>query len=432
MVYLETKDHRGERRVIRKRFRYDEYDDPLEEALSLQEEVENGLDSLEWCREKWPNPKNPEKAFIVRRSIPPPQTWTAEHVNEDPRSIWDGKSLRQWVTGGMVRDERGNWKPSDDPSVSGWLYRCHERKGHSHYKRHRATWGHLEKWHKDQPSRPLDRPLMAIEPDTLESFGRWMEKQTKADGTSYARETIRGYVEDYQTMILQWAIQVDVRSPLSRSSWKPSRVEGKPPTQKIRRPEVLDAVEDAIAKRTGKAYSMRIAAPVIWQIQRWGGLRSEEISALRVGDFTFREDGVAEIKVNKSWTRDDGLKRTKGGQLSGGSGERLVTLRREAAQIVFDWIESRRSDALVFPNSGGHSDREYITSRQIRRQYVAASKDAGIDPAVTPHQLRHSLNSWLRSRGIDKGARMAQLGHLSEDVNDDYTNPRSSEILEVM
>lgn len=64
-------------------------------------------------------------------------------------------------------------------------------------------------------------------------------------------------------------------------------------------------------------------------------------------------------------------------------------------------------DDLVFANAIG----DYVDPSNLRREIAGLCDDAGIDPAITPNELRHSCASLLRHLGVPMAQIADFLGH---------------------
>lgn len=106
---------------------------------------------------------------------------------------------------------------------------------------------------------------------------------------------------------------------------------------------------------------------------------------------------------------------------------RVVPLGRRAADAVTRWVRDERpalagraraaTDRLFLSRSGKPLDRQTAW----RRVKEAAAR-AGLDPALSPHDLRHSFATHLLAGGADLRAVQEMLGHASIRTTEIYTH----------
>lgn len=109
-----------------------------------------------------------------------------------------------------------------------------------------------------------------------------------------------------------------------------------------------------------------------------------------------------------------------------GSKERIVPLYHSAAQAVEEYLEVSRPRLL---RPGGEKDALFLSSSG-RRMSAAALRDAfeahvaaaGLDPALTPHAMRHTFATELLGGGADLRSVQELLGHESLSTTQIYTH----------
>lgn len=109
-----------------------------------------------------------------------------------------------------------------------------------------------------------------------------------------------------------------------------------------------------------------------------------------------------------------------------GSKERVVPLYHSAVQAVGEYLEASRPRLL---RPGGEKDALFLSSRG-RRMSAAALRDAfeahaaaaGLDPALTPHAMRHTFATELLGGGADLRSVQELLGHESLSTTQIYTH----------
>ena len=134
------------------------------------------------------------------------------------------------------------------------------------------------------------------------------------------------------------------------------------------------------------------------------GLRVSELSALRAGDIDFQEQIVRVLGKGKK--------------------ERLIPVGEPALKAITAYWNS-----LPQPPTGNEpvfltkpERRDPVSPRVIQlrlKKYLAA---AGLDPALTPHKLRHSYATHLLDAGADLRSVQELLGHAHLVTTQAYTH----------
>jgi integrase/recombinase XerC len=179
-----------------------------------------------------------------------------------------------------------------------------------------------------------------------------------------------------------------------------------------------DAVkpEDPDQRRLGEYLARRDAAWV--EVLYSTGGRVSEVAGLQDGAIDLLS-GVVEVRGK-------------------GKKERLCALGRPACKAVKAALELRdalwpeiarrhRGEKPVFCNARGGR----LTTRSIERllkRYLAA---AGLNPALTPHALRHSFATHLLDAGADLRSVQEMLGHASLSTTQIYTHVTVQKLKEV-
>lgn len=134
------------------------------------------------------------------------------------------------------------------------------------------------------------------------------------------------------------------------------------------------------------------------------GLRVSELIKLKTNDINF-QDGFL-------------ICRGKGGK------ERVVPLGKSAAAAVQSYQESSRpqllkqdTDFLFLTSRGNHFTRQGFW--KMLKKYA---EQAGLDPGISPHVLRHSFATHLLERGADLRSVQMMLGHSQITTTQIYTH----------
>jgi len=119
-----------------------------------------------------------------------------------------------------------------------------------------------------------------------------------------------------------------------------------------------------------------------------------------------------------------------------GKKERIAPISSSALQVIQHYMEfrNRRSQSsgnfdpkVLFVNK--HGGR--LSTRSVRRKMDKYLKMAGLDPAISPHTLRHSFATHMLNNGADLRSVQELLGHQSLSTTQVYTHLTTGKLKEV-
>ena len=146
------------------------------------------------------------------------------------------------------------------------------------------------------------------------------------------------------------------------------------------------------------------------------GIRVSELVALNMDDIDFLGEVVH--------VRGKGKK------------ERIAPIGSSALQTIQHYMEYRNKRAqsngnfdakVLFVNKHGRR----LSTRSVRRKMDKYLKIAGLDPAISPHTLRHSFATHMLNNGADLRSVQELLGHQSLSTTQIYTHLTTRKLKEV-
>ena len=146
------------------------------------------------------------------------------------------------------------------------------------------------------------------------------------------------------------------------------------------------------------------------------GIRVSELRALNMDDIDFMGEVVH--------VRGKGKK------------ERITPIGSSALQIIQHYMEYRNKRAqnnvnfdskVLFVNKFG----KRLSTRSVRRKMNKYLKMAGLDPAMSPHTLRHSFATHMLNNGADLRSVQELLGHQSLSTTQVYTHLTTTKLKNV-
>ncbi len=146
------------------------------------------------------------------------------------------------------------------------------------------------------------------------------------------------------------------------------------------------------------------------------GIRVSELVALNMDDIDFLSEVIH--------VRGKGKK------------ERVAPISSSALQAIQHYMEYRNKRAqnnshfdarVLFVNKHG----QRLSTRSVRRKMDKYLKMAGLDPAISPHTLRHSFATHMLNNGADLRSVQELLGHQSLSTTQVYTHLTTRKLKEV-
>jgi integrase/recombinase XerC len=119
-----------------------------------------------------------------------------------------------------------------------------------------------------------------------------------------------------------------------------------------------------------------------------------------------------------------------------GKKERIAPIGSSALQSIQNYIEFRNKRAqnnsnfdsrVLFVNKHGRR----LSTRSVRRKMDKYLMMAGLDPAISPHTLRHSFATHMLNNGADLRSVQELLGHQSLSTTQVYTHLTTKKLKEV-
>ena len=119
-----------------------------------------------------------------------------------------------------------------------------------------------------------------------------------------------------------------------------------------------------------------------------------------------------------------------------GKKERIAPIGASALQTIQHYMEYRNKRAqnnnnfdskVLFVNKHGRR----LSTRSVRRKMDKYLKMAGLDPAISPHTLRHSFATHMLNNGSDLRSVQELLGHQSLSTTQVYTHLTTTRLKEV-
>jgi len=119
-----------------------------------------------------------------------------------------------------------------------------------------------------------------------------------------------------------------------------------------------------------------------------------------------------------------------------GKKERIAPIGSKALQAIQQYIEYRNKrmqndigfdGKVLFVNKHG----KRLSTRSVRRKMDKYLRQAGLDPAISPHTLRHSFATHMLNNGADLRSVQELLGHQSLSTTQIYTHVTTNKMKQV-
>ncbi len=141
------------------------------------------------------------------------------------------------------------------------------------------------------------------------------------------------------------------------------------------------------------------------------GIRVSELVDLNVDDL---DDAGEAMKVRGKGKRE---RLTPLGSHALGAIKKYVGLVHADPRFAHLWAGGGAGKPLFMNKHGGR-----LSSRSVRRKLDKYLKEAGLDPTISPHTLRHSFATHLLENGADLRSVQELLGHQSLSTTQVYTH----------
>jgi len=242
-------------------------------------------------------------------------------------------------------------------------------------------------------SEELDKKQLACEPLTIREFLAYLYGQNYTKSTTARKlATLRSF---YKFLIRRGLVSVN---PLSTI---------RTPKQEKRLPKCLDLEQvQKLLDAPGDGDLLAARDKAMLEVLYSSGIRVSELVELDMADLDLQE-GVLRVRGK-------------------GRKDRLTPIGSQAIKAVQRYFELRNADprlqnhgtSRVFLNKHGQS----LSTRSVRRKLDKYLVQAGLDPGISPHTLRHSFATHLLNNGADLRSVQELLGHQSLSTTQIYTH----------
>jgi integrase/recombinase XerC len=271
--------------------------------------------------------------------------------------------------------------------------------------------------------RNLSRHSVAAYTTDLLQLGAFLEERGTADPARVTHLDLRAWLgalreagRSRATVARKLAAARSLFRWLHREGFVPADAAAalRTPKRERRLPRFLSKEEMArlLAAPAGDGIA-EVRDRAILEVLYSSGVRVSELSALDEEDLDLRA-GVARV-------------------LGKGRRERLAGLGRFAVEAIRAYLAARRrvpaprrAGALFENRDGGR-----LSNRGIQRVVAKRLAEAGLDPRVSPHKIRHSFATHLLDAGADLRSVQELLGHRNLASTQVYTHVTAGRLREV-
>jgi integrase/recombinase XerC len=248
----------------------------------------------------------------------------------------------------------------------------------------------------------VDEKQVKCEPLTIREFLAYLYAQNYTKSTTARKlATLRSF---YKFLIRRGVVGVN---PLSTI---------RTPKQEKRLPKCLDLEQvQKLLDAPDDTELLGSRDKAMLEVLYSSGIRVSELVELEMSDLDLTE----------------GILRVKGK----GRKDRLTPIGSQAIKALQRYFELRGADpklssqtlTRVFLNKHG----EALSTRSVRRKLDKYLVEAGLDPGISPHTLRHSFATHLLNNGADLRSVQELLGHQSLSTTQIYTHLTTSRVKQV-
>lgn len=248
----------------------------------------------------------------------------------------------------------------------------------------------------------VDKRQLAVEPLTIREFLAYLYGQNYTKSTTARKlATLRSF---YKFLIRRGMLSVH---PLSTI---------RTPKQEKRLPKCLDLEQvQKLLDAPGDADLLSARDKAMLEVLYSSGIRVSELVELEMADLDLQE-GVLRVKGK-------------------GRKDRLTPIGSQAIKAVQRYFEMRAADPKLAAMTSGrvflNKHGESLSTRSVRRKLDKYLVEAGLDPGISPHTLRHSFATHLLNNGADLRSVQELLGHQSLSTTQIYTHLSTNRMKEV-